>query len=406
MRAGSVLAGCLLAAAAPALAQSATGNAALVGEHGLWVRYRGDSTAVSWITPRAAAGSLEVLAGSRVSFQTTTPVDSVHTAVFRTPRDAVLTLRYGIAGDPLDRHETNIRQDDPARAPRVAWGAVDSLVVISDIHGEKDRMVAVLRNAGLVDAGGRWSGGRKQLVVLGDVFDRGPDVLGALWFLYRLEAEAQRAGGRLHVVLGNHEIMVMQGDLRFPGERDPQIASRYGVSFDQLFRPRESVLARWLIGRPAVLRIGDVLFAHGGVSTDYADWSVEEHLDTLRAYAREELFSRWADTTYTPAMDSATVQRRIDFLWGDRSVFWYRGYVQSDALAADLDRVLDRFGARLMVVGHTPLATITQRYAGSLIDVNTTPFAAEALLLVRTRRGWDRYRIREQGAPEPLGRTG
>jgi hypothetical protein len=275
-------------------------------------------------------------------------------------------------------------------------------VVVSDIHGELEPLIAVLRNAGVVDAERRWSGGRKHLVVLGDVFDRGPDVLGALWFLYRLEAEAQRAGGRLHLVLGNHEIMVMQGDLRYPGERDSLVAARYGVSFDQLFRPGESVLARWLTGRPAVLRIGDVLFAHGGVSTDYAEWSVEQHLDTLQAYVREELFSRWADTTFVPPMDSVTVQRRIDFFWGDRSVFWYRGYVQSDSLSDDLGRVLDRFDARLMVVGHTPLPTITQRYGGRLIDVNPSPFASEALLLVRTRDGWDRLRIREQGPPEPL----
>lgn len=314
----------LLLGASPALAQSPTEAAGLEGEHGLWVRYVGDSTAVSWITRTPAAGFLEVSTGRRVTFQTTTPAGSAHTAVFVTPREAALTLRYGTVGDPADRHETTIRRDDPARAPRVAWGAVDSLVVVSDIHGELERLVTVLRNAGVVDADRRWSGGRKHLVVLGDIFDRGPDVLGSLWFLYRLESEAQEAGGRLHVVLGNHEIMVMQGDLRFLGERDPRVATRYGVSFDALFRPKESVLARWLVGRPALMRIGDALFAHGGVSTDYAEWSVEQHLDTLRAYAREELFSRWADSTYHPPLDSAAVQRRIDFLWGERSVFWYR----------------------------------------------------------------------------------
>ncbi|MBM4185030.1 MAG: hypothetical protein FJ207_12585 [Gemmatimonadetes bacterium] len=64
--------------------------------------------------------------------------------------------------------------------------------------------------------------------------------------------------------------------------------------------------------------------------------------------------------------------------------------------------MLENFNARLMVVGHTPLATITQRYDGRLIDVNTSPFVAEALLLVRTRSGWDRFRIREEGPPERL----
>jgi hypothetical protein len=308
---------------------------------------------------------------------------------------------YG-SGDGSAVHETVIRPDPGDRRPRLDWPAPDSLVVISDIHGEFDRMTAVLRNAGILDADGRWAGGSKQLVIVGDVFDRGPHSTRSLWFLYGLEPQAEAAGGRMHLVLGNHELMVMLGDLRYLSAADSTIARLHGTTFDRLYHPSESVIGRWLVAHPGVIRVGDVLFAHGGVSTDYAGWGLEAVGDTLFAFTHEELFNRWTDSTYVAPMDSATFARRWDFMWGSRSVFWYRGYARTDSLAAQLDSILDRFDARTHIVGHTPDSTIIQSYGGRFVTVNTVPFAAEALLLVREDNGWARYRVRETGPPEPL----
>ncbi len=387
-----------LAAGGPAAEQDAVGR--LDGEYGLWVRRQGDSLAVSWITNRPVAGFLDVSTGGRVRLHTTTAPDSEHTVVFRDPGARPLTLHYGEAPDSAGGWWTTIRQD--AGKPRVSWPAADSIYVVSDIHGEFDRLVRVLRNAGLVGDSLEWTGGRRQLVVVGDVFDRGADATRALWLLYQLEAQAESAGGRLHMVLGNHEIMIMLGDLRYVSPKEKEIARRHHIGYDRLYDPRLSVLGRWLITRPALLRIGDVLFAHGGVSTDYAAWTLDSYEDTLAAYTREDLFYRWTDSTYAVPLDSAAVERRNDFFWGPRSVFWYRDYAQGDSLRDALSAVLQRFDARLLVIGHTPLSTITPRYNGALIDVNTFPFVQEALLLVRNGKAWNRFRIRESGFPERL----
>ena len=86
---------------------------------------------------------------------------------------------------------------------------------MADAHGAYDRLVAILRAAGLVDGRQRWSGGRAILVQTGDVTDRGADSRRILDLLRRLEGEASRAGGRVHALLGNHEAMRMIGDLRY-----------------------------------------------------------------------------------------------------------------------------------------------------------------------------------------------
>lgn len=372
------------------------------GEYALNVQVSGDTVTVRWMTQRIAKGTIQVFAGGRLRADTTfARADNVHAFTFLARGRPELTLRYGAAGDPADRHVTIVALDTPDRS-RVSVSAPDSIVVISDVHGEFDRMIAVLRNAGVIDESLRWSGGHKHLVVIGDIFDRGPDATRALWFLYGLQRQAGGPGGRVHMMLGNHETMVMLDDLRYVSDKERAIAVRYRMGYDSLFDPRTSILGRWLVSRPALLRMGDLLFVHGGVSSDYARWTVEQVDDSLAAFMGEELFERWNDTTYAIPLDSTGYFRRWDFFRDSRSLFWYRGYLQSDTTEAELDSVLHAFRARAMVVGHTTGPHVRERFGGKLVAVNTLPFVIEAALLVRRKDGWDRFRIGETGPPAPL----
>ncbi|MGH7553991.1 MAG: metallophosphoesterase, partial [Longimicrobiales bacterium] len=175
------------------------------GEYGLWVSRSVDTLRVAWFTAARAPGFLQVLDAGRTVHQATTPADTVHSVTFIHRGGANLLLRYGGEGSTTDRHETTIRLDAARRRPPVAHSGVDSIFVISDIHGEFDTLTAVLRNARIIDARNQWTAGHAHLVVAGDIMDRGKDVVRALWFLYGLEAQAERAGGRVDIVAGNHE---------------------------------------------------------------------------------------------------------------------------------------------------------------------------------------------------------
>ena len=50
---------------------------------------------------------------------------------------------------------------------------------------------------------------------VGDQLDRGDNELQILYFLERLQREAARAGGRLAVLLGNHETMNAAGRFNY-----------------------------------------------------------------------------------------------------------------------------------------------------------------------------------------------
>lgn len=388
----------VLAASCTALAASSGQTLRYDGEYGLRVGLAGDTVTVQWITMPPAPGVLTVLADGRVIHDETTASDTAHRARFTT-KERWLTLRYGADGaltETLIDHETGKRRAE-ARAD-----APDTLFVLGDVHGEFDTMTAVLRNAGIIDGAGRWSAGRAHLAIAGDMMDRGADVTRVLWFLYGLEREAEQAGGRLHIVLGNHELMVMMGDLRYVSGKERHVAALHGFDYARLFDPGTSLLGRWLTSKPGVLRVGDVLLAHGGVAPRWDAFSLGQFDDTMAAYTHDAAFELWADSTQPLPLDSAAFVRRDQFFWDEASVFWFRGYAQSDSLGAGLAEVLDHFDASVHVVGHTPGEEIRQAYDGALILTNTLPFGREILRLVRSDDRWERMRIGTAGEWLPV----
>ena len=108
----------------------------------------------------------------------------------------------------------------PAFAAQTAWDHVARVVVFGDLHGDYGKFHDMLARSGLIDARDNWRGGATHLVQVGDVPDRAPDTRKILDLLIKLEPQARRAGGYVHALIGNHEAMNMEGDLRYttPGE--------------------------------------------------------------------------------------------------------------------------------------------------------------------------------------------
>jgi hypothetical protein len=238
--------------------------------------------------------------------------------------------------------------------------------------------------------------------------------------MYRLEREARAAGGGAHAVIGNHETMIFTNDLRYVSPKEELLARLHGVSYTEMFDIRTTVLGKWLAGRPGLMRIDGMLLAHGGVVPEIQPYSVPALNDSLRAFMAEDLFYHWADTTMALVTDSITaaeiegqyeriilmdpdaVARRQSLIFDERSILWYRGYVQSDTLSAELDQVLDNFDAEAHIVGHTPVPAVGLSYGGRLMAVDLEDPAREMLLLVKEGGEYRPYRATLEGPPEAL----
>jgi hypothetical protein len=268
---------------------------------------------------------------------------------------------------------------------------VDRIVAVGDVHGAYDRFLGILRVAGIVDDAGHWSGGRTHFVQVGDMVDRGDDSRKVLDFLRRLEREAERAGGRAHVLLGNHEAARMLGDLRlttageyaaFAGPDSENARQQFvrsagaksdadrdallqntplgWVEMRQAFG-REGDYGKWLRERPVVLTIDGFVFVHGGISSTVAPLGCE----AINAQVKRELTS---DLDKTRSAPLSSLVARVD------GPLWYRGLADGpDSFAPQVAEILIRMHAKAIVVAHTvtPTGRVTTRFDGRVIEIDT-----------------------------------
>ncbi len=261
--------------------------------------------------------------------------------------------------------------DEAAQPER--WAA------ISDMHGQYDLTVQLLKAQGIIDSQLNWAYGRGVLVIPGDIFDRGDKVNELLWLVYRLEQQARQAGGAVHFLLGNHEYMVMQGDLRYINPTYQRASSWLGRRYDQLYGP-DSEMGRWLRRKATVLKLGDTLFVHGGL----ARWvsAQDTNLSSINRRYRETL-----DWPTPQRRDTPDVKRLYS---GTESPIWHRGYIDSPRAAmSDVEAVLRRYGAQRIVVGHTTLKEIKSLYQGKVIGIDCGIKNGESAQLLR----WENHQL-------------
>jgi hypothetical protein len=235
-------------------------------------------------------------------------------------------------------------------------------------------------------------------VQLGDVPDRAPDTRRILDLLMRLEPQARRAGGYVHALIGDHEAMNMEGDLRYttPGEfaafadrESPRRRDAYyalvvaalkahpladGLPvFDAAYRARfdadhplgwvehqaawstGGVYGRWVLTHSAVIRIDDALYMHGGLGPEFAGFDIDVMNKAVIAALRHQ-----------PELPGGP----HDILWNEQGPLWYRGMAQHDeaAEAPNVAVVLARYKVGHIILGHTKqYSAVISRFGGAVI---------------------------------------
>ncbi|MEI9939667.1 MAG: metallophosphoesterase [Pseudomonadota bacterium] len=232
--------------------------------------------------------------------------------------------------------------------------AVERIVAIGDLHGDVSALRAALRLAGAIDDAGSWIGKTLVVVQTGDQLDRGDDEPQILDLFQRLRHEAEAAGGAVHVLNGNHEVMNVQADFRYVtpdgfhdfsgGHPDPLHAQlTAGIAPEQRGRAAAFLpggeIARRLAIQPIAIQIGGNVFVHGGV--------LEQHVRYGLGRINQET-SAWMAGAPTEAAPTSVSSQR--------SPIWVRDYSDGTPAAescAELTRVLGALSAQRMVVGHT-----------------------------------------------------
>jgi tetratricopeptide (TPR) repeat protein len=255
---------------------------------------------------------------------------------------------------------------------------VERIVAIGDVHGAYENLVKNLRATGLVDRKLTWIGGRTHLVQTGDVLDRGADSRRAMDLLMKLESEAERAGGKVHALVGNHEFWNVVGELSyvsagefaaFDGPRDRELRAERGsaAAVPGFFAHREAFSAEgaygsWIRRHNAAVKINGIVFVHGGITPQLAELGLAEINRRIRA-----------------ELDAPGEQWKRGLAYADEGPLMTRRYSdenltspEEENLIPEVEKVLAQLQATAMVMGHTvTFGLITPRFGrrAVLIDV-------------------------------------
>ena len=266
-----------------------------------------------------------------------------------------------VSSDQQHRFDVTLH---PEERPEWKTEQPDKIFVTSDPHGNLDCFISLLQGNRVIDENYHWNFGSNQLVIIGDVFDRGNDAIQIFWLIYQLEWEARQAGGRVDFLLGNHEPMVLMNDLRYTKPKYKQLAEKVGMKYADLLAS-STELGKWLTTRNTIQVSGGNLFVHAGLSRDFLEQNLE--IPFVNKQMSSGLYKNKAQRKEASPM--------IYFLFGSYGPIWYRGMVKQaekyHPLASDtLNLILDRYQAERVIVGHTIFEDISTFYGQRVIAVN------------------------------------
>jgi hypothetical protein len=283
------------------------------------------------------------------------------------------------------------------------WAGVERVIAIGDLHGDYGQYIKVMESAGLIDKNGKWSGGKTHLVQTGDITDRGDDSRKIIDHLVKLKKQAKKKGGYVHLLIGNHETMNVIGDLRYvaPGEFKAfttRNSERYqtlqweqqvkwmqanvpefaDVDLDAYRQEWEKEVplgwvehrqawslsgeyGKWVKGSQVAIQVNDTIFLHGGISEKYCKFS----LQSLTEQVIEAMEIN--DPTMVSAMNDPL------------GPVWYRGLAEKnetdEVYGQTLDNILKRYGAKRIVIGHTPTGGVVWPRFDQRVVANDTGIA-------------------------------
>ncbi|WP_057937482.1 metallophosphoesterase [Algoriphagus resistens] len=257
----------------------------------------------------------------------------------------------------------------------------EKLLAISDIEGNLTGFYSLLVASKVIDPRGNWIFEKGALVLNGDFFDRGNQVTQLLWFIYHLENQAAQKGGKVHFILGNHEIMNLTGNASYNDFKYIEAAKRISSQSDWnkaiLYMYSEtSELGKWLRSKNIVERIGRNLFVHGGLNKFHLQekFSIEEMNTIARNHVAKELLSGTVtdkrEELITSSINSPYWDRRLNLDWKIRWIYRLKGIDANKTSAKDLNQILKFYGAERIIIGHSVVNDISTGYNNQVVKID------------------------------------
>lgn len=237
------------------------------------------------------------------------------------------------------------------------------ILVLGDIHGDFNMLIKLLRKGDVINKSNKWIGKDTVVVQVGDQIDScrpnnqgdclNPDYtkndkaedVKVLEFMTDLHEEAERYGGAIYSLIGNHELMNVDGDMNyvsyenlkeFGGENGRKVA----------FKPGNKMANYLACTRKMALIIGSNLFVHAGFEPELVRryTNIDEINKLMALYLLDEL--------------KRPNNFKEDFMVKSNSPLWTRTFGNINMSNETCERLMrplkDIYKVGRIYVGHTP----------------------------------------------------
>lgn len=304
------------------------------------------------------------------------------------------------------------------------WTDVERIVAVGDVHGDFNNFMRILKFIDIVDNQNHWKAGKTHLVQIGDVMDRGIEAKRIFDLLRSLEKEAEEAGGKVHVLIGNHEeiniinrafeveryVPVKQFVDFLPDEyrqkRERRIRRKLGLNdsdntdSDSNLHPElyffwENILknarknrnseeqreyykgfinthGNWILENNVVIKINGIIFVHGGISLKNSTKTLKYINDRMRLELKDSMLY------FLKNRPPRIMNNSEEFLYDQNSPLWYRRYAveEEDVFKDIVNEILNNLEADRIVTAHTPVALenvdAMSKYGGKIWIIDTS----------------------------------
>ena len=233
----------------------------------------------------------------------------------------------------------------------------------------------------IIDKNANWVYGNGHLVLNGDFIDRGNQASQVLWLIYHLENQAEKNGGKVHYILGNHEIMNLYGDVSYNDSKYIEVAKKisnqtdWDIALRKLYGA-DSELGKWLRSKNIIEKIGNNIFVHGGLNKKHINGKY--HLIELNSIAEsyygifpsEKVVKRERDRVIINSIDSPYWDRRLNFEWMYKIGFMFYGVFTKATTAVELENILKFYQASRIIIGHSVVSDISTGYNNKVIMID------------------------------------
>ena len=257
--------------------------------------------------------------------------------------------------------------------PKYKYNMVKRIIAIGDIHGDFNILIDLLKLGKVIDDNNYWCGGNTHVVQLGDQIDgcrpsynnnncknpssyvsRDIDVLN---YMTELNIQANLVGGKVISLLGNHELMNVDGNMdyvsyeeliQFSNDINNRNRLEIGTMNRKKLFSRGNEYAKKLgCTRKVSVIIGKTLFVHGGIIEEI---SKKYDLNDINKLMTLYLFNTFEGTQKDDYNEIYTKT--------ESSPLWTRFYstINSTSICNNIyNNVMKKLNIERIIVGHTVL---------------------------------------------------